>query len=97
MGFFISFFTGRHAVTNNLNLEALGVEVDQTTQKVFGGHSDDHERTSVANIYAIGDILHVSNSLLKLNYWGQTAHKNGDICWARPLHVLSWSIIHVKI
>lgn len=54
----VMFATGRHAVTNNLNLEALGIEVDQTTQKVFGGHSDDHERTSVANIYAIGDILH---------------------------------------
>lgn len=49
------------------------------TQKVIGGHGDDHEGTSVPNIYAIGDILHVRHSLLKMNYcrqnssqeWGQ--------------------------
>ena len=50
---------GRHAVTKNLNLEAVGVKVDPNTNKVIGGHEGDNERSSAPNIYAIGDILHV--------------------------------------
>ncbi|XP_061197566.1 thioredoxin reductase 2, mitochondrial-like [Saccostrea echinata] len=54
----VMFATGRHAMVRNLNLEGIGVKIDQETQKVIGDHGEDHERTSVPNIYAIGDILH---------------------------------------
>ncbi|XP_022340615.2 thioredoxin reductase 2, mitochondrial-like [Crassostrea virginica] len=54
----VMFATGRHAVTKNLNLEAVGVKVDPNTNKVIGGHEGDNERSSAPNIYAIGDILH---------------------------------------
>lgn len=44
--------TGRHAVTKSLNLEAVGVETDAKGKIVV----DKYERTSVENIYAIGDV-----------------------------------------
>ena len=38
----------------------MGVEIDPRTGFIVGGHDGDSERTSVPNIYAIGDILQVS-------------------------------------
>ncbi|XP_048761700.2 thioredoxin reductase 2, mitochondrial-like isoform X2 [Ostrea edulis] len=54
----VMFATGRHAVIKNINLEGIGVKIDEGAQKIIGDHDNDHERTNVPNIYAIGDILH---------------------------------------
>ncbi|KAL8578778.1 Thioredoxin reductase 2, mitochondrial [Nucella lapillus] len=50
--------TGRRADTQSLNLKEVGVELDSETDKMIGGQDGDHERSSVPNIYAIGDVLH---------------------------------------
>ncbi|XP_076472998.1 thioredoxin reductase 2, mitochondrial-like [Babylonia areolata] len=50
--------TGRKAETKGLNLEGVGVKLNAETNKVVGGHDGDNERSSVPNIYAIGDVLH---------------------------------------
>lgn len=49
---------GRHPVTQSLGLDKLGMDVDSKTQKIVGGYGQDQERTSVPNMYAIGDVLH---------------------------------------
>lgn len=49
---------GRHPVTQSLGLDKLGMDVDSKTQKIVGGYGQDQERTSVPNVYAIGDVLH---------------------------------------
>ena len=54
---------GRKPVTSGLNLESVGVAVDTESQKIIGNHDNDHEKSSVPNIYAIGDVLHVSSIL----------------------------------
>ncbi|KAK7088567.1 thioredoxin reductase 2, mitochondrial-like [Littorina saxatilis] len=54
----VLFATGRRPDTESINLEGVGVKVDQESRKVIGGHEDDNERSSVSNIYAIGDVLH---------------------------------------
>ena len=43
---------GRRAYTEGLNLEKVGVETEKGQIKV-----DDHLRTNVENIYAIGDVV----------------------------------------
>jgi thioredoxin/glutathione reductase (selenoprotein) len=45
---------GRTPSTKDLNLEKVGVKVDPKTQKII---VDDTEKTSVDNIYAIGDVI----------------------------------------
>ncbi|XP_046559567.1 thioredoxin reductase 2, mitochondrial-like [Haliotis rubra] len=49
---------GRRPETHSLGLNQVGVALDETTNKIIGGHGGDHERTSVDNIYGIGDVLH---------------------------------------
>lgn len=44
---------GRRAYTDNLGLENVGVQTDDRGKIIV----DDHLRTSVANIYAIGDVI----------------------------------------
>ncbi|KAI8107578.1 hypothetical protein M9435_002606 [Picochlorum sp. BPE23] len=45
--------TGRRPVTENLNLEGVGVQLDERGRiKV-----DDHFRTTIPNVYAIGDVI----------------------------------------
>ncbi|CAD5113280.1 DgyrCDS2458 [Dimorphilus gyrociliatus] len=48
--------TGRTADTSGLGLEKIGVELDEN-KKVIGNFGGEFERTSIDNIYAIGDIL----------------------------------------
>lgn len=48
--------TGRRASTKSLELESVGVEL--LSGKVIGGFENDNEKSSVPNIYAIGDVLH---------------------------------------
>jgi pyruvate/2-oxoglutarate dehydrogenase complex dihydrolipoamide dehydrogenase (E3) component len=52
---------GRNPDTDSLNLESVGVKTDEQTKKIIGNHDHDRERSSVPNIYAIGDVLHVSS------------------------------------
>ncbi|ESO97401.1 hypothetical protein LOTGIDRAFT_159432 [Lottia gigantea] len=49
---------GRNAVTGSVNLENIGVELDTTSKKVIGGYKNNSERSSIDNIYAIGDVLY---------------------------------------
>ena len=51
---------GRKADTSGLNLSEVGVYTDTETGKIIGNHDNDYERSSVPNIYAIGDVLYVS-------------------------------------
>ena len=51
---------GREAQTSDLGLAELGVTLHPETGEIIGGHNSDSEQSSVDNIYAIGDILHVS-------------------------------------
>merc|ERR1711907_527776 len=50
---------GRHAVTKYLNLEAVGVKVDEKNGKIVGGDSAPGytEGSTVSNIFAVGDVL----------------------------------------
>ena len=52
-------FPGRSPETAGIGLETIGVTVDVDSGYIVGGHNDDSERTSVNNIYAIGDVLKV--------------------------------------
>ena len=54
------FVSGRNPATDSLNLESVGVKTDEKSKKIIGNHDHDQERSSVPNIYAIGDVLHVS-------------------------------------
>ncbi|XP_022667207.1 thioredoxin reductase 2, mitochondrial-like isoform X2 [Varroa jacobsoni] len=49
----VLFAIGRHALTKVLNLEAVGVKTDSKGKVI----TDDEERTTASNIYALGDIL----------------------------------------
>ncbi|KAK6192120.1 hypothetical protein SNE40_003654 [Patella caerulea] len=49
--------TGRNAETGGLNLGNIGVNLDESSHKVIGGYHGDNEKSSVSNIYAIGDVL----------------------------------------
>lgn len=49
----VLFAIGRHALTKELNLEAVGVKTDSKGKVV----TDDEERTTASHIYALGDIL----------------------------------------
>lgn len=51
--------TGRTLETENLGLENAGVKIAKNG-KIMGNYGGEFERTSVDNIYAIGDILKVS-------------------------------------
>lgn len=51
---------GRQPAVDSLGLESVGVKLDDQSRRVIGGHGGDTERSSVDNIYAIGDVLHVS-------------------------------------
>ena len=53
---------GRVPETSQLGLRDVGVELDKGGF-VVGGHSEDHERTSVPNVYAVGDVLKVSEQI----------------------------------
>jgi pyruvate/2-oxoglutarate dehydrogenase complex dihydrolipoamide dehydrogenase (E3) component len=50
--------TGRVPATRDIGLAELGVEMDQSGY-IVGNHGGDSERSSVPNIYAIGDVLQV--------------------------------------
>ncbi len=41
-------------MTSNLGLENVGVEIDEKTGFII---CNDHEQTSVPNVYAIGDVI----------------------------------------
>lgn len=43
-----------------MGLEAVGVRTDDAGF-IIGGHNNDHECSSVSNIYAIGDVLKVNS------------------------------------
>ena len=51
---------GRVPETSQLGLREVGVELDEGGF-VVGGRDADHERTSVPNIYAVGDVLKVGD------------------------------------
>ncbi len=53
----IIFILGRDPLTSNLGLENVGVEMDEKTGFII---CNDHEQTSVPNVYAIGDVTLVS-------------------------------------
>lgn len=48
---------GRTANTKYLNLEKIGVETNKENLKVLGKHGGEFEKTSIDNIYALGDVL----------------------------------------
>lgn len=48
---------GRTANTRNLNLKKVGVQTHESNLKVLGGFGGEFEKTSVNNIYAVGDCL----------------------------------------
>jgi len=56
----VLFAIGRTADTQGLNLDAVGVKVHESSQKIIG---DEKEKTSVDHIYAIGDVLEGSPEL----------------------------------
>ena len=47
---------GRTANTKSLNLDRIGVKVNPKNRKILGGFGE-VEKTSVPNIYALGDVL----------------------------------------
>ncbi|XP_014788741.1 thioredoxin reductase 2, mitochondrial [Octopus bimaculoides] len=49
--------TGRQPETQTLQLQNTSVQVDRSSGKILGGFDGDGEKTSAANIYAIGDVL----------------------------------------
>ncbi|KAL4444775.1 hypothetical protein ABPG74_015983 [Tetrahymena malaccensis] len=49
---------GRQPNISLLNLDQIGVQVHSDSQKIIGGHNNDSERTSVDNIFSVGDVLH---------------------------------------
>ncbi len=59
--------TGRAAVVDDLGLEMLGVEYDRT-----GIRTDEHRRTKIPHIYAVGDVA---------GYWqlAHTAFREGEV------------------
>lgn len=61
----------RYPLTAELNLANVGVKVDPKSKKVIGGFQNEHDLTSVSNIYAIGDVLEGVKELTPL------AKKNG--------------------
>ena len=50
----VIFAVGRTADTDGLNLSAVGVKTDPNSKKVI---ADEAERSTIPNIYAIGDVL----------------------------------------
>jgi pyruvate/2-oxoglutarate dehydrogenase complex dihydrolipoamide dehydrogenase (E3) component len=48
---------GRSANTKFLNLSKLGIETNQSNNKILPNKSAEFEQTSVQKIYAIGDVL----------------------------------------
>ena len=62
-------WAGRRPDTRGLNLQQVGVKVDEESGKVVGDHEGDHERSSISNIYAIGDVLHVRTVLWICVMW----------------------------
>lgn len=46
---------GRQPNSNNINLESIGVQIDEKTNKIIVNDSD---MTNITNIYAIGDCAH---------------------------------------
>lgn len=48
---------GRTPNTKLLNLNKAGVKINDSNQKIVGGHKDEFEKTSVDHIYAVGDCL----------------------------------------
>jgi thioredoxin reductase (NADPH) len=53
----VLFAVGRRAVTDNLALDKAGIEVDADSGKIIAHN----EQTNVPHIYAVGDVLFVSN------------------------------------
>jgi pyruvate/2-oxoglutarate dehydrogenase complex dihydrolipoamide dehydrogenase (E3) component len=56
------YFQGRDPEISPLQLDKAGVEMDPNSKKII---VDENERTSVANIYGIGDVIHVCLLLLR--------------------------------
>jgi len=52
---------GRSATTADMGLEKVGVQCDNNGF-IIGNYDGDAERTSIANIYAIGDVLQVCDN-----------------------------------
>lgn len=48
---------GRTANTTLLNLDKVGVKLNPVNKKIVGGFDSEVEKTSVSNIYALGDVL----------------------------------------
>ena len=59
------YFPGRIATTENMGLKEVGVQL-ANNGCIIGKHGNDQERSSVPNIYAIGDVLQV---FFYLCYW----------------------------
>lgn len=51
--------TGRKALSNELNPSAAGLQIHPESGKFVVNT----EQTNVPNIYAVGDVLHVSNNI----------------------------------
>ncbi|MFN8186944.1 MAG: dihydrolipoyl dehydrogenase [Gaiellales bacterium] len=60
--------TGRAPIVDGLGLEAIGIEHDRRT----GIRADDHRRTTVPNVFAVGDVA---------GYWqlAHTAFREGEV------------------
>ena len=75
---------GREAQTSDLGLVELGVKLHPETGEIIGGHNSDSEQSSVDNIYAIGDILHVSRIYHTRTRNQHYHHRGGTSIWIRP-------------
>ena len=75
---------GREAQTSDLGLVDLGVTLHPETGEIIGGHNSDSEQSSVDNIYAIGDILHVSRIYHTWTRNQNNLSKGGTRIWIRP-------------
>lgn len=51
--------TGRKALTNELKAQEVGLDLDSQSNKIL----TKFEQTNIPNIYAVGDVLVVSNIL----------------------------------
>lgn len=95
-------FLGRDADTASLGLAEAQVKLDPSTGKVMGDFGSEAERSSVANIFAVGDVLHVSQNLLSLIYTGLKPFTHGlhsefcfgdfDLFWYSVM--LEWSSLY---
>lgn len=82
----ILFAIGRRALTRELHVDKAGVNVVPETEKIDAPN----EQTNVSHIYAVGDVLHVSNIFTKIRNSSFTLKlisekaridTSGNTCW----------------